>query len=339
MRIAAATTLTALATVFTAGAASAQELDREGLIALADTYLAAIVAHDPSAAPLADDIRFVENVTRMEPGEGLWATATGGPTEFKITVPDVDLQQVGFIGMMEREHPPLPENPTEAQVASAADGLQEVMIAVRLKVEGGEIVEAEHLVQAATGDANLARLQTPRPGLLAEVPEAGRKSHDELIAIGATYYDALDDNDGSLMPFADDCQRHENGMVTAGPEAGGGPVQNPNQAPVARLCGPQLDSQSFVYIETIDNRRMIAADPVTGLAMGLSHFRHSFENLPYTVIHSDGSTSERNKENMPYNPFDMPAAHIFKIGADGLVHEIEAVGVTGIPHMAATGWE
>jgi hypothetical protein len=314
--------------------------DRDCLIDLTDAYVVALAANDPSAAPLADDIRFVENVTPLAPGEGFWATASGGPTDFKVYVPDVDLQQIGFIGMMQRTHPPLPENPTEAQIASAADGQQEVMLALRLKLEGGEIIEAEHLVQPpAGGAANLGRLQTPRAGLVSEVPEASRKSHDELIAIGASYYDALDDNDGSLMPFADDCQRHENGMVTAGPEAGGGPVQNPNQAPVARLCGPQLDSQSFVYIETIDNRRMIAADPVTGLAMGFSHFRHSFENLPYTVIHTDGSTSERNRENMPYNPFDMPAAHVFKIGADGLVHEIEAVGVTGVPHMAPTGWE
>lgn len=320
------------------GAALAQECDRACFVSVTDAYLAALVANDPSAAPLADGVRFVENVTRLEPGEGLWATATGGPTGFKIVVPDVALQQVGFIAMMEREHPPLPENPTEAQVASAADGVQEVMIAGRLKLENGEIVEIEHLVQPAAG-GNLTRLQTPRAGLLAEVPEASRKSHDELIAIGASYYDALDDNDGSLMPFADDCQRHENGMVTAGPEAGPGPNADPDRAPVARLCAAQLDSQSFIYIETIDNRRMIAADPVTGLAMGLSHFRHSFENLPYTVIHTDGSTSERNRENMPYNPFDMPAAHLFKIGADGLVHEIEAVGITGVPHMSPTGWE
>jgi hypothetical protein len=38
------------------------------------------------------------------------------------------------------------------------------------------------------------------------------------------------------MPFADDCQRHENGMVTAGPEAGPGPNADPDQAPLARLC-------------------------------------------------------------------------------------------------------
>jgi hypothetical protein len=72
--------------------------------------------------------------------------------------------------------------------------------------------------------------------------------------------------------------------------------------------------------------------------MGFSHFRHPFTNLPYLVTHTDGTTSERNKENMPFNPFDMPAAHIFKIGADGLVHEIEAVGFVA-PYNSQTGWE
>ena len=83
---------------------------------------------------------------------------------------------------------------------------------------------------------------------------------------------------------------------------------------------------------------MIAADPVTGLAMGISHFRHPFDNLPYKVKHMDGSTSERNAENMKYKPFDMPAAHIFKIGPEGQIHEIEAVGFTA-PLNSPTGWE
>jgi hypothetical protein len=127
-------------------------------------------------------------------------------------------------------------------------------------------------------------------------------------------------------------------MITAGPEAGAGPNADPNRAPVARLCGPQLSSKTFTYIDRIENRRLIAADPVTGLSMGFSHFRHPMTNLPYQVIHTDGSTSERNSENFRFNPFDMPAAHIFKIGADGLVHEIEAVGVVA-PYNSPTGWE
>ena len=55
---------------------------------------------------------------------------------------------------------------------------------------------------------------------------------------------------------------------------------------------------------------MIAADPVTGLVMGFSHFRHPLTNLPYKVIHTDGSTTETTKENFRFNPFD-PAPHYF----------------------------
>ena len=305
-----------------AAASTTAACDRDCLIERAKSYLAAVVAHDPSAARLAADIAFVENVTRMKPGEWLWANATSGPTAFAIYVPDVELQQVGFLGVLERQ----------------GDSAKEpVLVAVRLKLEGEEIAEAEHIV-AGVMQNNMARLQTPRSGFASEVPAASRKSHDELVQLGLSYYDALDDNDGTLMPFADDCQRHENGMITAGPEAGPGPNADASRAPVARLCGPQLSSKTFTYIDRIENRRLIAADPVTGLSMGFSHFRHPMENLPYQVIHTDGSTSERNKENFSFNPFDMPAAHIFKIGDDGLVHEIEAVGFVA-PLNSATGWE
>ena len=309
-----------------AGNAAAQgrgaACDRACLINLGKSYVAAVAAHNPSAVPLAADVAFIENVTRVKPGEGLWASATAAPKDFAIYVPDVDQQQVGFLGVMERN----------GQSAN-----EPVMVAMRVKLAAGKIVEAEHIVAAVMAN-NLARLQTPRAGLLSEVPAASRKSHRELAKIGLSYYDALDDNDGTLMPFADDCERHENGMVTAGPTAGPGPNADPNRAPVARLCAPQLSSKTFTYIDRIENRRLIAAQPVTGLAMGFSHFRHPLTNLPYKVIHTDGSTTETTKENFRFNPFDLPAAHIFKVGADGKVHEIEAVGFTA-PLNSPTGWE
>jgi hypothetical protein len=296
--------------------------NRDCLLDLTDAYLAALVARDPSAVPLADDIAFVENITRMEPGEGLWSNAVSGPTDFAIYVPDVVQQQAGFMGVMERE---------------GDGGNEPVLVAFRLKLENGEITEAEHLIAPASPD-NMQRLQKPRAGLTSEVPAGSRQDYDDLVAIGLSYYDALDDNDGSLMPFADDCQRHENGMITAGPDRAPDPNAQSEQAPVAWLCAAQLDSQSFVYIDRIENRRLIAADPVTGLAMGFSHFRHPFDNLPYDVTLTDGTTVERNSENFSFNPFDMPAAHIFKVGADGRVHEIEAVGFTA-PYDSPTGWE
>ena len=212
-----------------------------------------------------------------------------------------------------------------------------MMWALRLKLVNGKIVQAEHLVAAPLGKDN-SNIVTPRPGLVTAIPAAKRLPHDRLLAIGKTYYDALDDNDGSKMPFAADCQRRENGITTAGEGAGGPPTKDANPSPIAHDCKGQMDSGTFIYIDRIENRRMIAADPVTGLAMGLSQFRHPFTNLPYLVKHIDGSTSERNAENMKYKPFDMPAAHIFKIGPEGQVHEIEAVGFT-TSYNAPTGWE
>jgi hypothetical protein len=304
-----------------AAQASAQSCDRACLIKTTDQYLAALVAHDPAKAPLAKDVAFVENVKKMKPGEGLWKTASGGPTAFKIYVPDPTLQQAGWLGVIQQDGKP-------------------VILALRLKLQDGKIVQAEH-IYAAPGNFPGAKdnVVTVRPGLLKEIPAAQRLPEDKLLKIGISYYAALDDNNGSEAPFAADCQRRENGMTTAGQGAGAPPGnKDPNKSPVAHDCKGQIDSGSFTYIDHIDNRRMIAADPVTGLAMGFSHFRHPLTNLPYKVKHVDGSTSERTSEDFKMGPFDLPAAHIFKIGADGKLHEIEAIGFL-TAYKSPSGWE
>src|SRR5688572_27004401 len=115
----------------------------------------------------------------------------------------------------------------------------------------------------------------------------------------------------------------------------------PGAAPTpgtARDCYGQIEGGTFQYIDRIENRRVFAADPVTGLVMGLSHFRHPMDNLPYNVTNTDGTTSERTLASFPFAPFDLPAAHIFKVGADGLMHEIEAMGFT-TGYNSPTGWE
>jgi hypothetical protein len=97
----------------------------------------------------------------------------------------------------------------------------------------------------------------------------------------------------------------------------------------------------FQYIKTIGNRRVFAADPQTGLVMGLSQFHHPMDFTSYPVKAADGTiTQTKRDEGMFKNlkPFDLPAAHIFKVGADGKVHEIEAMGFLA-PLDAASGWE
>ena len=299
--------------------ATAPVCDRGCLIDLANAYVAGLESNSTEGVTFADGVKIVETVHPIQPGEGLWADITGPGNDFSVVVPDPVRETVGWIGEVERAGEP-------------------TVVAVRLKLDAdGNIAEAEHLY-SSINDAQLANLQTPRPGLLSEVPEANRKSEEELIAIGESYYDALDDNDGSLMPFAEDCERHENGMITAGPGPRPGP---PEDHPVARTCAAQLDSNTFEYIDRIENRRVFAADPVTGLVMGLSHFRHPMDFGSYEVTAIDGTKITRTDDTGMFadlGPFDLPAAHIFKVGADGKVHEIEAMGFT-TDYNVQTGWE
>jgi hypothetical protein len=304
-----------------AGLAQAADagLDRASLLNLADTYLAALVAHDPGKVPLAGDVKVVENVKRIKPGEGLWKTATAAPTDFKIVVPDPVLQEVGGLVVMQNDGKP-------AQVG------------FRLKLVNGKIVEAEHMIVAMRGDD--PNLRKPRPAMLLEVPDEYADSHGRLIYIAKSYYDALDNNNGHLAPFASDCERHENGMRTApfgGPSLGGAIPGMAAQRPGLlgmQDCTSQIDSGAFQYITTIDNRRVEIADTVTGLAIGFSHFRHPMTQKKFKIT---GNPDRTEADMSKQQAFDMPALHIYKIWG-GQMHEIEAIGIVA-PYNSPTGWE
>ena len=282
--------------------------DRACLIKTANDYLAAVVAHDASRVTLAANLKFVENTERLKAGEGLWKTASAVPSAFALHVPDPVSGQIGFIGMMEEAGKP-------------------IQLGLRLKVEDGAITEAEHLVVRSFNGSSLDNLKTTRPGLLTEIPPAQRAPREVLLAIGMTYYDSIEQSSGDATPFADDCERRENGMITAG-GTGTGIDGQPRLG-----CHAQMDSRTFTYIDSIDFRRVWIADPVTGLVFGLSQFRHSMKDKQITVIGRDGKPTTRD---VAFNPFDLPAAHVFKV-RDNRIHEIEALGFM-VPYMSKGGW-
>ena len=170
--------------------------DRDCLNGMVDSCLDAIVAHDPDAAPLSSDIRYTQNTELLSVGEGLWETATASSATFRIYVPDPVARQVGLMGVLET-------------------GDSAVMLALRLKVENDEIVEAEHMV-ANVGENSLANLERPRPGLTGTLPPWDRVPRELPLIIGASYYDSIEQSDGSATLYAEECERHENGMITAG---------------------------------------------------------------------------------------------------------------------------
>lgn len=316
-----------LAAAFAAGGAFADTetaCDRECLIDAAQHYLEALAARDPASARLAPEIRLVENITSIRPGEGLWASALAAPAGYRIYVPDPDRGTVGIIARIDR---------------AADEGTAPGLLAARLRIEGGKITEAEHLVTDVPDEAGLERLEVPRPGLTAVVPESERAPRAALADIAASYYDALEQSDGTLAPFADDCERQENGVITAGPglpPASFDAVDSAGRTPppVARDCAGQLGSRRFAYIDSIDHRRIVAVDPVQGLVMGFSHFRQSMARGPHRLIAADGSEVMWDEQREPY---DLPAAHVFKI-TGGEIHEVEAIGIF-VPYGSPTGWE
>jgi hypothetical protein len=279
-----------------------------------DNYLAALPKHNASALPLADNVKIVENGELIDTGKGLWQTSTGGPTAFKIYTADPDRGEVGFLGVIEENKKP-------------------TLAAVRLKIADGrmdgKITEIDHLV--IHGDQPLnPNMAKPRAAFLERLPKLQRINRDKMLEIANLYYESILADDGKVAPFADSCQRRENGGITAGDPS---PDPKSDFAVFEKMkCDEQLSTNVMSYITDIDGRRIFAVDEELGLVMAFSVFRHDGEPKVMQSVGVPGVTERKND----YGPFDLPAAHVYKIRG-GKLDEIEAIGyITEAGYK--TGW-
>src|SRR5690606_25472756 len=182
-----------------AGAASAQDCDRACLEGWVDTYLDAVIDNNPAAANLADDVRFTANGQLLAIGDGVWRTMKG-KGQYRLYVTDVPAQQVAVMT-------------TFAEDTNDPEGAAGGALALRLKIENGEIAEIEQM--ESRDRALYDRLEAagrPRDAYSEEVPEANRMSRRDLIETANKYFTGMQQNDGmGDYPFADDCDRFENG--------------------------------------------------------------------------------------------------------------------------------
>src|SRR5580693_6159741 len=127
------------------GSGVAPPCDRACMTGMVDRYLSALVRHDPAGLPLNRDVKFTENTARLKVGsEGLWIAASEAPTGFRIYAIDVGAGQAGFYGVMKERDRPL-------------------IIALRLKVVNGQIIEIEHVLARNLRPDTVQRLANPRP--------------------------------------------------------------------------------------------------------------------------------------------------------------------------------
>jgi hypothetical protein len=308
---------------------AAQTCDRQCLVTLMQNYLAALVKHDPTAVPFDKDVKFIENTANIPVGDGLWVTASGGPTEFQIYAADPVMQQVACLVIMK-------ENANK-----------DVLLGVRLGLRRGKIAEAEHHVIRQDQLHSMSQLQKPRPGLVEDLAPADRTPRDQMLDIGLSYYDALTGGDGTLAPFAEECERRENGSTSVGgkrePKSESAKPQAPPDPEMAKLinalarvpnsCEGQISAGVFAYITEIKNRRLLVIDEQKGLAVGFSNFYHDSRLKTQKIKGVPGLDSVPSFQGT----FNMPAMHFFKI-KKGKIYDIEATGLV-LPYGTKTGWE
>ncbi len=309
---------------------AAVNMDRQGLIDLMQKYLAALVEHNPKAVPFAEKAKFVESTAEIPVGEGLWITAAEKPGPFQIYAADPVAQQVACLVMMKEV---------------GMGGNKDILLGARLKVVDGNITEAEHLVLRDTFNATqLKNFAKPRPAFLEDLAPEDKTPREEMLKAGEAYYVALTGEDGKLAPFADDCERRENGSTTAGtrekhaamPIAATDPETKKMLEAMAKMpqsCEGQISTGSFTYITDIKNRRVYIADEQNGLVVGFSMFYHRSDIKEVQIKNTPGI----DKIPSFQGTFNLPALHIYKI-KKGKIYDIEAIGFM-LPYGTKSGWE
>jgi hypothetical protein len=200
-----------LAAMFAASAASfsspslaAENCDRACLTGLITTYVDAMVAHDPSKLPLADNPKITENSKAIRLADGLWKTATA-KGQFRQDYIDLKKQVAAT-------HVVIMEGQTQA------------LYSLVLHVTDRKISGIEALVERVTAESRIKPTELARPvkGMNDPVPAGRKQSRESMIRTALTYTEGLrvgNFTDGGT-PFAPGTYRVENGTVTAGGNCG-----------------------------------------------------------------------------------------------------------------------
>jgi hypothetical protein len=303
-----------------------------------DRYVEAVVAHDPSRLSVARDIEFTENLVPLKFGhEGLWATANGR-RDFNIYALDPTRGDAVWIGILKENDKP-------------------VMTAIRLKIVDRRIAEAETLV----GRVGLGAADTfagPRPDFSQPIPGAEQSTREALIASANSNWNAMEQGNGDLAPYAQDCERYDNGRKTTnGPSPGhaanGGasngadatataappgadPAPNaPTGEPAATAnaeignlgCYGQMNSGRFKNGNKVYPRRIWAVDREYGLVVGL--FTPNVPGTARTLHLRNGQTLTVGPDELI--PFTIEQVEMFRI-VRGQISRVEVVLGPRVPY-------
>ena len=183
-----------------APAYAAEDCDRQCLEGMLDGYVAAMLSHDHTSLPLADDAEYTEGGRAVAMGEGAWQTITGKGSfrhDYLDTTKQVAAAHIHFL-----------------------EGDMPVLVSVALHVDAGEISGIETIVARITPESPFqpAVLGEQVRGMDTPVPAGMRQSREEMVRIALGYAEGLriGNFEDVGVPFAPEVYRVENGVITAG---------------------------------------------------------------------------------------------------------------------------
>jgi len=318
-----------------ATALSTEELgitcDRTCLIGVMDQYLAAMIAHNPAGAAFATHVKFTENGVVLPIGTAAWQTMDSLGA-FKQYVVDPQGHSVGFHGtIMERGH--------------------ESILSVRLKLSDQVIEEAEQIVLRKRPGYDLddpaAWDERTQPGSGRTYTTADwndtlkpseRVPRDRMIAIANSYFSTIQGGAATPVPFAPNCYRIENGIVTSG-AATAGPDASTGLASgeiARRHCAEQLGTKGFfVFDNEVRGRRFLVVDEEKGIVFTQVFFDHA--GTAKFLTDSNGNKVPISGGSGADLPNSILINEIFWI-KNGVIEHITANIVT-VPYGMPSGWE
>ncbi len=283
-------------------------MDRAGLYAALDTFLAALNAGDHTRLTWASDAFHSENNVMLEIGDGVWGTIQK-LGDYQLRFADVHTGQVGYFG-------------------TVIEAIEESAFTLRLKIdEAGAIAECEMLI-VRQSDSGI-KFENPRywdkPILHREV--VAPVSRAEMIALSNGYFDTLQRNDGTIHTrFHPDCNRVENGVQT---------TRNPDFAkivPVSALgCEEQFRMGNYRYDDDLRARRFPLVDEERGLVLAYGFIDHSGRIDEYQL------TDGRTVKSPVRRPHSFYISELFKID-HGMIEQIEANFIT-VPYRMPSPWD
>jgi hypothetical protein len=283
------------------------DCDRACLQALAEQFIAALLAHDPGKVPLAKGVRYSENSVPLPIPDGFWKNATG-VRPYRLYIADPEWGTIGFYARMVQNGDP-------------------VIVSTRLRVYNHQITEIETVLTTERFRIPVAGPESaqqqdflgdaPRPEYTQVVPPAQRRTREELMKIVNTYFTGIENNSGDKPPmFSSHCQRLEDGRPTSNV-----PVQPGHERGGLNMsCAEDIATGYHRNDNRIRSRRIMAVDLEHQVVMTSVYFDHENDAPIRSYVLKNGKTVTVNDTG----PTTLQAHETFSIDKEG-VSQVEAV--------------